>query len=155
MLKRMLGKRGNRMKNYKLKDEKTLCMGIYNRGQTSQNRNVWFQDVWKEKSDKRWKDYLWRWKVKFLRKSSFDVTFSHAFTINDHACTLIQYGENYELRINNNSFNYLMDLGKIYIKLEKNKLFFGQQVKKDPTSTTIINNNGKQKGNFGGSFSIK
>lgn len=55
-----------------------------------------------------------------------DVAFSKTFEIGKHSCTIIQHGEKYELRIDNQSFNHLMDL-------ERNKVFFTSGA--NPTST--------------------
>jgi len=39
--------------------------------------------------------------------------FTCTFNVNTHNCTIIQHGEGYELRIDNQSFNHVMDLGNI------------------------------------------
>jgi hypothetical protein len=57
-----------------------------------------------------------------------DVAFSKSFEIGNHSCTVIQHGEKYELRIDNQVFSHLMNL-------EKNKKFFN---KNNPTSTPGI-----------------
>ena len=60
---------------------------------------------------------------------SGDSAFTATFSIGKHNCTLIQHGEGYELRIDNQSFNHVMDL-------EKNKLYFGKD-SKGPISVDI------------------
>lgn len=40
------------------------------------------------------------------------MAFSHQFEIDDLTCIVIQYGEKFELRIDNQSFNHLYDLQK-------------------------------------------
>ncbi len=71
--------------------------------------------------------------------------YSKSFTLSKHSCTLIQHGEKYELRIDNQSFNHLMDL-------ERNKMFFGSNVS-NPTSTnhkgSALENNRNSKIQFG------
>ena len=42
-----------------------------------------------------------------------DTSFSTTFNIGKHNCTLIQHGDGYELRVDNQSFNHVMDLGII------------------------------------------
>lgn len=62
-----------------------------------------------------------------------EVAFSKSFEIGSHSCTIIQHGDKYELRLDNQVFNHLMDL-------ERNKLYFGKN--SNPTSTTIQSNIG-------------
>jgi hypothetical protein len=57
-----------------------------------------------------------------------DGAFSKSFDIDSHSCTIIQHGEKYELRIDNQVFNHLLDL-------EKNKLAFSNP---NPTSSSMI-----------------
>lgn len=47
-----------------------------------------------------------------------DVAFSKSFDLGTHSCTIIQHGDKYEFRIDNQVFSHLMDL-------EKNKVHFG------------------------------
>jgi hypothetical protein len=56
-----------------------------------------------------------------------DIAFSKSFEIGKHSCTIIQHGDKYELRVDNQSFGHLMDL-------EKNRVFFSGEA--NPTSTT-------------------
>ncbi len=56
-----------------------------------------------------------------------DVAFSKSFEIGRYSCTIIQHGEKYELRVDNQSFSHLMDL-------EKNRVFFSAS--QNPTSST-------------------
>lgn len=67
-----------------------------------------------------------------------DIAFSKSFEIGKYSCTIIQHGEKYELRIDNQSFSHLMDL-------EKNRVYFSSQ--NNPTSNSYIskptNNNNK------------
>ena len=58
---------------------------------------------------------------------SKDKAYTATFNIDTHTCSLIQYGEGYELRVDNQSFNHVMDL-------ERNKKHFGGN---DPTTTEI------------------
>jgi len=53
-----------------------------------------------------------------------DFAFSKTFDIGKHSCTIIQHGEKYELRVDNQSFNHMCDL-------ERNKVFFSSS---NPTS---------------------
>jgi hypothetical protein len=72
--------------------------------------------------------------------------FSKSFEIGKHACTIIQHGEKYELRIDNQSFNHLMDL-------EKNKIYF--QDSNQPTSTTYQTKGGVSNDKVGFGLSMK
>jgi hypothetical protein len=65
-----------------------------------------------------------------LLQTEDDTAFIKSFDVGKHNCTLIQHGEKYELRIDNQSFNHLMDL-------EKNRLHFKNL---RPTSTTYVAN---------------
>jgi hypothetical protein len=56
-----------------------------------------------------------------------DVAFSKSFEIGKHSCTIIQHGDKYELRVDNQSFGHLMDL-------EKNRVYFSGDA--NPTSMT-------------------
>jgi len=56
-----------------------------------------------------------------------------SFEINNHSVTIIQHGEKYELRINNQSFSHMMDL-------ERNKNHFGSLSTKNTTSNVSTNN---------------
>jgi|LauGreDrversion4_2_1035121.scaffolds.fasta_scaffold328499_2 hypothetical protein len=56
-----------------------------------------------------------------------DLAFSKSFEIGKYACTIIQHGEKYELRIDNQSFSHLMDL-------EKNRIYFSGS--NEPVSNT-------------------
>jgi len=58
-----------------------------------------------------------------------DYSFSVTFEISSHSCTVIQHGEKYELRIDNQSFNHLLDL-------ERNKNYF--QKDSQPTSSSYV-----------------
>lgn len=63
-----------------------------------------------------------------LMQTEDEVAFIKTFDVGKHHCTLIQHGEKYELRIDNQSFNHLMDL-------ERNKIYFTNNA---PTSTSYI-----------------
>jgi hypothetical protein len=56
-----------------------------------------------------------------------DLAFSKSFEIGKYACTIIQHGEKYELRVDNQSFSHLMDL-------ERNRIYFSGS--NDPVSNT-------------------
>jgi hypothetical protein len=58
-----------------------------------------------------------------------DVAFNKTFEIGKHSCTIIQHGEKYELRIDNQSFSHMMDL-------ERNRVYFSNF---NPTSNTYSN----------------
>ena len=55
----------------------------------------------------------------FIRMS--DTTFNLTFSIGKHPCTLIQHGDGYELRVDNQSFNHVMDLGICYFIIYNRK----------------------------------
>lgn len=57
-----------------------------------------------------------------------DLAFSKTFDVGSHSCTIIQHGEKFELRIDNQVFTHMMDL-------EKNKFHFGKS--SAPTSISI------------------
>jgi hypothetical protein len=63
-----------------------------------------------------------------LMQTEEDIAFIKSFDVGKHQCTLIQHGDKFELRIDNQSFNHLMDL-------EKNKIHFKNTT---PTSTTYV-----------------
>jgi hypothetical protein len=78
-------------------------------------------------------------------KEVYDPMFvlNHSFNIGQHSLALIQLGEKYEIRLNNQSFGYLMDL-------EKNKIHFNQgKYTNEPVSTTIRNSANEGKIVFG------
>jgi len=76
-----------------------------------------------------------------------DSNFSNTFNIGKHVCTLIQHGDGYELRVDNQSFNHVMDLGIIFLhNIEKNKLYFGSE-SKGPTCINMVGNENNLKSN--------
>ena len=58
-----------------------------------------------------------------------DISFSKSFEIGKYSCTIIQHGEKYELRIDNQSFSHLLDL-------EKNRVYFSSS--NIPTSNSYV-----------------
>lgn len=60
-----------------------------------------------------------------------DFAFSKTFEVGTHSCTIIQHGDKFELRIDNQVFTHMMDL-------EKNKIHFGKN--SAPTSIQITSN---------------
>jgi hypothetical protein len=81
-----------------------------------------------------------------LMQTEENVAFIKTFDVGKHNCTLIQHGDKYELRIDNQSFNHMMDL-------EKNKVYFK---KSQPTSNThIIKQSEKEQKKIGFGLSIE
>jgi hypothetical protein len=69
-----------------------------------------------------------------------DFAFSKSFEIGKHSCTIIQHGEKYELRVDNQSFNHMCDL-------ERNKVHFSSST---PTSSSYVSKPGQSnKTDFG------
>lgn len=64
-----------------------------------------------------------------------DTTFIKTFEIGTHSVTIIQHGDKYELRIDNQSFSHMMDL-------ERNRNFFSTNTNNSntPTSSVLTNN---------------
>jgi len=81
-----------------------------------------------------------------LMQTEENVAFIKTFDVGKHNCTLIQHGDKYELRIDNQSFNHLMDL-------ERNKVHFKRS---EPTSNTrIIKQSEKDQKKIGFGLSIQ
>lgn len=68
-----------------------------------------------------------------------EFAFSKTFDIDSSSCTIIQHGDRFELRIDNQVFSHLLDV-------EKNKIYFGKNPEKTSitiTSSFIGNDNKK------------